>query len=391
MALTLDRLLEPFSFSEFHADHYEKKPLLIKRRSPAYYEHLLTLDDLNEHLGEAHLSSTALRLARDGQEIAKKSFSYPESSTNSHWARGTVDKDELFAKFYEGYSIILMEYERHCGALLRLRQDVERVFQASVLAHVYLTPTNAQGFIPHWDTHDTFILQFTGTKDWTIYDSPIVLPTARQRLYQGQWTKVEPTMTATLEPGDLLYMPRGFVHEAHARDTVSGHITIGLHTNTYGDLLRQIADNAHVDPRLRQSLPIDVRSVASNDEFLRRVHRFFDNADLPAYLERMHSDFAEDRLPDATDRLNDYVKLPLVGAGSRFRMREVVCHELTNGGEGVVLTFRRKSIKLPATAAESIRFMLEAREFAVSALPGNGDDNLALCGTLVREGFLGIA
>jgi hypothetical protein len=391
MALTMDRLLEPFSFSEFHADYYEKKPLLIQRRAPGFYDPLLTLEDINEHLGEAHLSSAALRLARDGQEAAARIFTYPETSTNSHWARGTVDKDVLFAKFYEGYTIIMMEYERHSAAMLRLRHDIERVFHAPVMTHVYLTPRNAQGFIPHWDTHDTFILQITGTKDWTVYDSPMTLPTPRQRVYPGEWTKVEPTLKAALEPGDLLYMPRGFVHEAHARDAVSGHVTIGLHAGTYADLLRQIADNAHADPWLRQSLPIGFQSAASHDEFLRRVHRFFDNADLPAYIDRMHSDFAEDCLPDATDRLNDYVKLPLIGAGSRLRTRSVACHELTSGGEEMVLTFQRKSLKFPARAAESIRFMIEAREFAVSALPGNDHDNLAWCRTLVREGFLSIA
>jgi hypothetical protein len=390
MSMTMDRLLGPLSLSEFHDAYYEKRPLLIKRQSPAYYEHLVTLDAINAHLGEGHLLSSSLRLVRDGKEIDAEDFSYPDSSSNSHWG-STVNKDFLFGRFYEGYSIIVMEYERHSASMLRLRHDIERVFRASVLGHVYLTPRNAQGFIPHWDTHDTFILQFAGIKDWMVYDSPILLPTPQQRFYSEEWTRVEPTLTATLEPGDLLYLPRGFVHEARSRDVVSGHVTVGLHTHKYGDLLRMIADNAQADPWLRKSLPADFQSVASNDEFLGHVHQFFDNADLPAYLERMHEDFAEDRLPDATDRLADYVKLPAIGAGSRFRMRSVVCHELTNGGELAVLTFHGKSLQFPAVAAESIRFMIGTREFEVGALPGDGEANLALCSTLVREGFLSIA
>jgi hypothetical protein len=390
LPMTMDRLLEPLSFSTFYDAWYEKKPLLIKRHSPTFYASLLTIEGVNEHLGRAHLSTPALRMARNGEEIDTADYTYPDSSPNSHWSDATVDKELLFAKFYDGYTIILMEYEQHSGAMLRLRHEVERAFHAPVMTHVYLTPRNAQGFCPHWDPTNVFILQFTGTKEWAIYDSPVTLPTNGQLLYPGEWKRVEPTLTATLEPGDLLYIPRGFVHEARSGDAVSGHVTLELRALTWADLLRQIAENANVDPWLRRSLPVDYRSVAASDEFLRHVHAFFDNADLPAYIERVHEDFADDRLPDATDRLADYVKLPLIGAASRLQVRSAVCHELSNGGGKAVLRFDRKTLEFPASAARSIRFMMKAREFAMGDLPGSRKANLALCGTLVREGFLTI-
>ena len=389
-SLTVERLLEPFSFSDFHDAYYEKQPLLIKRQSPAFYDDLLTLQALNEHLGEVHLSSRALRLLRNGETLDSSKYTYARSSSNSRYGSGAVDKDAVFARFYEGYTINLIEYERNSTAMLRFRHDVERMFHAPALANIYLTPRNAQGLVPHWDTHDTFILQFAGVKEWTIYDSPIALPASRQLPREGKWTLSEPTLKATLEPGDLLYLPRGFVHEARSGDAVSGHVTIGLFVFTYADLLRQIADNADVDPWLRKALPIDYQSVASNDEFLRHVNQFFARADLPAYLERLHSDFADDRLPDATDRMTDYVRLPSLDTDSRLRTRSVVCHALSAGGEEIVLAFNRKSLRFPPAAAESIRYMIAAGEFTVSALPGDGQDNLSWCSTLVREGFLSI-
>ena len=386
----MNGLLEPFSLPEFRDAYYEKAPLLLKRQSPAYYENLLTLDRLNEHIGGSRLSSDALRLARDGKELKAEEFTFADTSPNGLRGGDTVDKDLLFAKFYEGYTIILTEYERHSAVLLRLLHDIERTFHTSVMSNVYLTPRNAQGFSAHWDTHDVFILQFSGTKDWMIYDSPILLP-ARQQRYRGrEWTRVEPTLTATLEPGDLLYVPRGFVHEARSQEAVSGHVTIGLYVYTYAHLLQTIADNAHADPWLRKSLPADFQSVTADDEFLRRIHRFFDNADLPAYVERLHDDFAATRLPDATDRLADYVNLPFIGADSRFRTRTVVCRELKDGDQEVVLSFHQKTLKFPLSAAEAIRCMIDTGEFPASALPGNCEDNLALCSTLVREGFLSV-
>lgn len=389
MPLTIDRLLQPLAFSEFHNVYYEKKPLLIKRQSPEYYEDLLTLAEVNEYLEETHLSSDALRIARDGKELSPRDFTYSKFSINNRGDSVTVDKDLVFARFYDGYSIIITQYGS--SPMLRLRHALERTFHASANANIFITPRNAQGFVPHWDREESFILQFSGTKDWLVYDSPIILPTQRQAPYEGEWTRVEPTLTATLEPGDLLYLPRGFMHEARSRDEVSGHITFSVCPATYGDLLWSIADNVDVDPWLRKSLPADFQSVISDGEFLRHVQRFFENADLPAYLDRIHGKFVDDLVTDTKNRMTDYLTLPAIDRDSRFRTRSVVYPELTNGGEHAVLTFHRKSLEFPAAAAESIRCMIDAGEFTVSALPGNCEDNLALCSKLVQEGFLGIA
>src|SRR6476469_5361656 len=142
--LTMARLLEPFSFGAFYDGWYEKKPLLIKRRSPGFYDPLLTIEAVNEHLGRAHLSAPALRLARNGNEIDQTSYTFPSSSPHSHWSDATVDKELLWERFYDGYTIIMMEYEQHSAAMLRLRHEAERAFHSSVRTHVYLTPRGAQ-------------------------------------------------------------------------------------------------------------------------------------------------------------------------------------------------------------------------------------------------------
>lgn len=372
--MTVDRLLEPFSFSQFCDAYYEKRPLLIKGRAPSYYDDLVTLGGLDADLGEGSLLATELRLVRKGEELDEAVFTYSDSSPNTRYVNRAADKATVFARFYDGYTINISSYDRHRAAVLHLRHDMERLFHVPVFTALFLTPRNAQGLPAHRDREDAFMAQFAGTKHWTVRDR------SRKRV----------VVDATLEPGDLLYIPSGFVHEGRSADAVSGHITFALEKITYADLLRQIADNAHADPWLRKSLPADFRSVASDGEFLRHVHQFFDDADLPAYLERMHSDFIEDSLPDTTHRVADYIGLPSTGAASRFRMRTGVWPELRNGGGEAVLTFRGKSLEFPAAAAASIHAMIEAGEFAVSALPGDGDENLALCRSLVREGFLTI-
>lgn len=347
IANTVSRLLEPFSFAQFCDAYYEKQPLLIRRRSPSYYDGLLSLEALNAQLGSAEL-----QLVRNGERLD--------------------DAESVFARLYDGDPVAISSYERHSAAVLHLRHDLERHFHAPVVTTVFLTPRNAREADADAEGIDTFILQFAGMRKWSVRD--------------GSGKRV---MTVTLKPGDFLYVPGDFVREARSTDAMSGHLELGLEKYTYADLLRQIADNAQASVWLRKSLPADLRSVL-NGRFLREVHRFFDHADLPAYLERMHSDFAEERLPDSADRLADYVKLPSISGASRFRRRTGLWPELTNGGGQVVLRFHQKELEFPAAAAKSIRFMIDADDFVASALPGNAAENLALCSTLVREGFLTI-
>ena len=61
-----------------------------------------------------------------------------------------------------------------------------------------------------------------------------------------------------LAEGDVLYLPRGFIHSAEALGGVSVHLTIGIHSHTRHDLVRSLLELAEEDPRLRRSLPLGV-------------------------------------------------------------------------------------------------------------------------------------
>lgn len=87
-----------------------------------------------------------------------------------------------------------------------------------------------------------------------------------------------------LEQGDILYLPRGYIHSAKAsKKQHSLHVTISVAQNfSYGHLLESITKlmldaNADEIPRLRSNLPInllDVCGVADSlydneDQFLK--------------------------------------------------------------------------------------------------------------------------
>ena len=105
-------------------------------------------------------------------------------------------------------------------------------------ANAYVTPPSSRGFSAHYDVHDVFVLQLAGRKHWTIHAPVLARPAARPavgtavgRGGRGRASS-EPAIDTVLEPGDALYLPRGWLHAATALGEVSAHLTVGIHVVT---------------------------------------------------------------------------------------------------------------------------------------------------------------
>ncbi len=122
-------------------------------------------------------------------------------------------------------------------------------------ANAYLTPPGAAGLAPHHDTHDVFVLQVAGTKHWTVREPVVDTPLPRHVSDHDAAAGQPVLFEAVMEPGDTLYLPRGFVHSAAAQQGVSLHLTIGVLATTVHDVLRLLVDRAGDEVAFRRSLP----------------------------------------------------------------------------------------------------------------------------------------
>lgn len=130
--------------------------------------------------------------------------------------------------------------------------------------NLYYTPASAQGFLPHFDTHDVFILQLHGWKRWRLFGSPVVLPLVDAKHPLSLEEIPSPQAEHRLDVGDLLYIPRGFVHEAETGDSSSIHLTIGVHTTQWVDLMHDLVNVAAArEVALREALPIKFASESA--------------------------------------------------------------------------------------------------------------------------------
>ncbi|MBD0734042.1 JmjC domain-containing protein [Streptomyces sp. CBMA29] len=129
--------------------------------------------------------------------------------------------------------------------------------------NVYRTPPNSRGYGPHWDTHHVFLAQVTGLKHWHLFEP--VFPTPGE---EHNWVSVgitdeqrkhflndSPDISVGLRAGQVLYIPRGWIHFGDTSDEQSLHVTLGAHLTDRSWLLGQLLDAARVDPSIRVELP----------------------------------------------------------------------------------------------------------------------------------------
>eukprot|EP00939_MAST-03C_sp_MAST-3C-sp1_P000112 g112.t1 len=108
-----------------------------------------------------------------------------------------------------------------------------------IMMNMYLTPSLAQGFTPHTDNKDVFIIQLAGCKRWWLRRSKFALPLRHQQVGRPWERPVESvvegdssfdsTSTVVLRPGDMLYVPRGTVHWASTAGMAASEATGSLH------------------------------------------------------------------------------------------------------------------------------------------------------------------
>ena len=168
-----------------------------------------------------------------------------------------------------GATIRVRDIQKFDPQLNRFAGEIRRFFAAQSQINVYLTAPATTGFAPHFDITDVFIVQCVGRKEWKLfhdYTNKMELPVPDTPWDPDRYKPSAPAEDITLRPGDVLYLPRGAMHQAFCTDLESMHLTISLEPLTFADLLvREFRRIAGTDIKLRQRIPF---SIGSGDDEL---------------------------------------------------------------------------------------------------------------------------
>ena len=192
-------------------------------------------------------------------EILVNTIPLPNSSLKTH--RGgkstrPASREATQAELRRGATLIVEEVDRideNLGAFLNALSDE---ICAPTRFNLYLSAPGQSGYKLHCDTHDFFILQLAGQKQWKIFP-----PTTDSPLFYQKEHDLEPPprdsiiLECTLQQGDVLYVPRGFWHDALALREHSLHLTLAIFTRTGVDFLQWLVDELRDDVLFRRNLP----------------------------------------------------------------------------------------------------------------------------------------
>jgi ribosomal protein L16 Arg81 hydroxylase len=252
-ALSFDDLIAPMTREGFFADYWERRPLHIRRAATGFYDSLLTRADLEEVFASAGLRYPAIQLTQGGRYIPPDAFTQNVKVGRDSLA-GVLDPERLTALYRSGATISAPFFHLAWKPLADLAARIEGEFDHPVHTNLYLTPGGCAGFTPHYDTHEVFVLQIAGHKHWKVDAPPAPLPHHTQP-HSAQAQQPTPrVMEVELGPGDMLYLPRGFVHSTATSKESSLHITLGITVFTWVELLAEWFQSSKIYPRYRRAL-----------------------------------------------------------------------------------------------------------------------------------------
>jgi hypothetical protein len=386
--LSFEWLIHPVSPDAFFTHYYEKQPLLVEGGDPARFGSLLSIQAIDRYLATGSPCHPDVFLVDAARQLKPDDYAFPES--------GRIDPPRAYQLFNAGATISLGQMHERLPELAELCRAMEHSFSHHFQTNIYLSPRNAQGFKTHYDSHDVFVLQVSGSKDWTLYDTPIELPLRGQGFDPEKHSPGPPARELTIRPGDVLYCPRGLFHSARATDDVSLHITLGLIGKTWADaMVEAVSEACLASPAFRAHLPVGFARPgfdrsAAEATFRTLIEAFAREARLGPILDRFGEGFVTSRRPAFEGCLTELDSPLPVSLDSRVVARPHLVHLLREEGESVVVLFGSTQITLPSFTREALVFALSGAAFQVADLPEPLDDagKIVLVQRLIREGML---
>jgi bifunctional lysine-specific demethylase and histidyl-hydroxylase NO66 len=383
----------------FATQYWGRRPLLTRAAElGSGFADLLDAAAVDELVSRRGLRTPFLRMAKDGAVLAPAKFTRGGGAGAS--VSDQAADDRVLAMVGEGATLVLQALHRTWPPLVGFASSLAAELGHPVQVNAYVTPPQNQGFAPHYDVHDVFVLQVTGRKRWVIHEPVITDPLPDQRWEKRRDTVAaraqdEPVIDTELAPGDALYLPRGTIHAAVALGETSIHLTVGIHPVTRYELARRLLDAAQEDANLRTSLPM---GTDLTDPDVLAPHLAATVAALKDYLDSASPDeiaiaigdlLMRDTRPEPLAPLAQLAAADALGPRTSLRLRTGLRPRVTRDDEHVTLTLLDKTITLPPDSSDALKAVLAGAVFSPAELPGlDADEQLALAGRLLREGVI---
>ena len=334
------------------------------------------------------MRSPGFRLVKAGEQLPPRSYTVDLPWRPTPFT-GAADVERVLDEWSRGATVVLQALHLTKPELGAFCRSLEARLGHPAQANAYYTPRAAQGLPVHHDTHEVFVLQVSGAKRWLVYQPALELPLRNQRYAAELGGPGDVVHDLLLHPGDALYLPRGWLHEALTSDSDSLHLTVGVNVATWIDAFRAALDDCEGELPFRRSLTTD----QDVDDLIALLRRRLGREDV---ARRAREKLIRTRRPIRDGQLSQLRALDRLAADTEVEVRDTILATVSERNGAVAVGFEGKEVTFPRHVAPELRAVVELRRgdaVTAASLPGSLDleSRLVLVRRLVREGLLRIS
>lgn len=311
-------LVRPLSPADFFGrQHSRRRPMLF--RGPAdRFASLMGWDDLNRIIRARNLKPPQLKVSADGQGFPATdllSRNYGLGWRTLHTVGERIDGHSLTRHLQNGATLIVDSIGTIHEPINALIAAIEASLGAHASANLYVSYRRQRGFTTHWDSHDVYVLQVRGSKDWRLFGEARPAPTEFD-VAPNPAPPTRPVWSGALNSGDLLFIPRGWWHDACVPEERDGegsiHLTAQLQQYTGRDLLTWLAARLAASSELfRTNVPMHAGPEAAEayqEALARLVEEAWRRFTVKDFSDDMRAAWSEDTQVHLDQRVDPWTR-----------------------------------------------------------------------------------
>jgi hypothetical protein len=362
----LQRLLAPVPVERFLRDTFGTNPLHLTGES-GRCRSLLDWDGL-ARLMELPLEPPRLNIIKGGKVIPGERYLRLQGGISR------IDGGALSLLLDAGATAVINHVDDLLPAVAQLADETGDRLSARTAVNLYATWRSEHGFDPHWDYHDVIVLQLAGRKQWPVFN-PTRSDPLRGDPFEAPAAGTAPDQVFMLENGDVLYLPRGWIHAPATAGEPSLHLTIAITRPTGAGFLEWLAKELREDPEVRAALPL-AGEDSSLAEWKQGMTAIVARAIEAGAVDRFQTQKDAERGARPHFSFPDFGRIPSSEWNEKTGLRPASMHRLLveTDGEGIGrLTAMGRTWPCSPAVASALRRVTSTRPLALGDLESGLD------------------
>jgi ribosomal protein L16 Arg81 hydroxylase len=234
---------------------WPSKPALYAPPDDSHLPGIVTAELINSYLDTGTAPAEQLIVIKDGAALHSRAYT----------TDGYLDPGKVAKWRGRGYTIQLRNLHRWCPEMHAICTTIQAETGYGTYATGFVTPAGGQGLHHHWDQNMGFVYQLAGRKTWQIWEPGVEEPHREQFASNttpgsdvlNRMKSMRPDYEFDLGPGQILVLPRGWMHNPHARSQTeeSIHVTFVARERTGYWIAGELAKAALTSTSLRRVIP----------------------------------------------------------------------------------------------------------------------------------------